>query len=88
MKKDIELTVYTMAHCPACTSLKRWLNVNEIPFVEKDIHQDDKTLEEFLKAGYRYTPTTLVKTPTDTEVIVQRPIIELKRILLSESTSK
>ena len=43
MKK--EFLIYTNKNCSKCQMLKRWLNMKEIDFIEKNISEDENALK-------------------------------------------
>jgi len=59
-----------MPNCVACTFLKNWLNKKNIQFIEKDIMNDLKARNEFIKHEQKHTPFTLIETHGVTHRIV------------------
>ena len=88
MQKDYVITVFTMTHCPACVRLKRWLNANDIPFVEKDIITNKEYEKEFLNRGLRYAPTTFIEIGDKEIEIEDSSYKKIEEILLAESISQ
>lgn len=88
MKSNYSMTVYTMSFCPACSRIKRWLKVNDVSFTEKNIRNDHDSYEEFQKAGFKYTPTIIIKTENETHTIVGADTQKINEILSTETISK
>ncbi|CAB4183374.1 GrxC Glutaredoxin and related proteins [uncultured Caudovirales phage] len=54
------VTVYTRTTCGPCKTLKHWLKLKNIEFVEKNV-EDEGLLDEMLrKTGMMSVPQTLV----------------------------
>ncbi|MEN1938926.1 glutaredoxin [Paenibacillus sp. 102] len=88
MKKNYEITIFTMPHCPACTNLKKWLTKGNFTFIEKDIINDLKAQKEFKDLSLKYTPTIFIEDGEETHKFIGAPIKKLEKILLSESISQ
>jgi len=88
LQKDYVITVFTMTHCPACVSLKRWFKANDIPFIEKDIVTNEEYEKEFLEHKLKYTPTTFIKTDDEEHQIVGASYKKIEKILSTESTAR
>lgn len=50
------ITVYTKPACVQCTAVKTWLRAREIPFVERDVMQDEAAMAEAVATGLRQMP--------------------------------
>ncbi|WP_230932276.1 glutaredoxin domain-containing protein [Priestia sp. TSO9] len=89
MTNNYEITVFTMTHCPACVTLKKWLKKQDITFTEKDIVTNEEHEKEFLKHGLKYTPTTFITANNETHQIVGAAATKkIEKILSSEVISK
>lgn len=56
-----KITVFTQTGCHPCNLLKTWLNENQIPFVEKNIKEDQQALEEFDALNLKFTPHSFIE---------------------------
>ena len=81
MSEKITTTVFTNPLCEPCTTLKNWLNNNQVPFIEKDIINDPKAAEEFYKAGTQYTPHTIIIIKEEKFEVVGAFTKKIERIL-------
>jgi glutaredoxin len=60
--------VYTMNGCPFCQMIKEELKKNNLPFVERDIHEYDDEYEEFVKiTENEYVPSLMLFTLDENE---------------------
>lgn len=60
--------VYTMNGCPFCQMIKEELKKNNLPFVERDIHEYDDEYEEFVKiTENEYVPALMLFTLDENE---------------------
>lgn len=60
--------VYTMNGCPFCQMIKEELEKNNLPFVERDIHEYDDEYEEFVKiTENEYVPALMLFTLDENE---------------------
>lgn len=52
------ITVYTRSQprCVQCTGVKTWLRARGIPFVERDVMQDEAAMAEAVATGLRQMP--------------------------------
>ena len=58
MKKII---IYSQDGCPYCSELKESLNVNNIPYISRDIDKHTEEWDKITKiTGEDYVPTTLI----------------------------
>lgn len=46
-KQRLDITMYSTSWCGYCKKARRWLNANELPFVEKDVEKDPAGAREF-----------------------------------------
>jgi len=46
-KARLDITMYSTSWCGYCKKARRWLNANDIPFVEKDVEKDAEGSREF-----------------------------------------
>ena len=76
----MSITVYTMPHCAACISLKKWLNEENIIFTEKDIINDEQAKKEFLEQKQTHAPYILIEVNKQKHQIVgfhKKKILEI-----------
>jgi glutaredoxin len=53
--------VYSTERCSFCIKLKDWLKANNIPYVNKDIEEEQEALKEFQDLKAQGTPLIIVK---------------------------
>ena len=46
-KARLDITMYSTSWCGYCKKARRWLNANDLPFVEKDVEKDPEGNREF-----------------------------------------
>ena len=57
----MEVILYTMKGCPFCDDLKKILNENKVPFLEKDIEDNEKEYDKFSEAvKSEFLPAVLI----------------------------
>ena len=56
----MNVTVYTMQGCGACSRAKEFLQLNHVKFTELNVSEDPKAREELLAMGYRAAPVIKV----------------------------
>lgn len=54
------IEVFATPTCPDCLALKRWLNANGLPFVERDLRDPAVADEARRRTGLRIAPITIV----------------------------
>jgi glutaredoxin len=56
------IILYTMNGCPFCEMIKEQLNVENIPFYERDINQHEKEYDMFVEAtdGNEFVPAFMI----------------------------
>jgi glutaredoxin-like protein NrdH len=54
------VVLYTQPGCGGCVWEKKWLSNKGVPFAEKDIREDDQTLQELTELGSRGTPAIVI----------------------------
>jgi glutaredoxin len=54
------IEVFSTPTCPDCLALKRWLNANGLPFVERDLRDPAVADEARQRTGLRIAPITIV----------------------------
>jgi glutaredoxin len=54
------IEVFSTPTCPDCLALKRWLNANSLPFVERDLRDPAVADEARRRTGLRIAPITIV----------------------------
>lgn len=55
------VTLYTTPGCSACAAVKRFLEHQGVPYLEKDVATDPAYLEEMKRlAGVRIAPVTVI----------------------------
>lgn len=60
--------VYTMEGCPFCHQIKEELKKNQLPFVERDIHEYEDEYEEFVRVTENeYVPAMMLLTLDEEE---------------------
>lgn len=70
-KKYPTITAYTVSWCPHCSAAKEYLTKNNIPFINKDVEQDDKAMQELTgKYASQGVPVIVIGTGKD-EVIMK-----------------
>lgn len=57
---DVEL--FTQPHCASCRQVEAFLREREIPFVRRDVADDDSALELLTSRGFMATPVLRVGT--------------------------
>ena len=56
----MSITVYTKDGCGPCATLKKWLQIKNVEYVEKNVGADPKYLEEMVeKTGMMSVPQTV-----------------------------
>jgi len=60
----MNVTVYTMHGCNACSRAKEFLALNHVEFTEHNVSEDTKAREELLAMGYRAAPVIKVDNQT------------------------
>lgn len=61
-----DVIVYSSSTCPYCTSLKEYLEKNDVEFVEKNISTDSEARTELMNKGHMGVPVTVIG---DTEIV-------------------
>lgn len=56
-----KITVFTQTGCHPCTLLKKWLNDNNVSFIEKNIKEDPESRKEFDELNLEFTPTSFIE---------------------------
>lgn len=73
-----EVTVYSTPFCPYCTTLKQFLNKNEVEFENIDVSKDKKAARKMMeKTGQSGVPVTEI----DGETVVGFDREEIVRLL-------
>jgi glutaredoxin len=54
------IEVFSTPTCPDCLALKRWLNANGLPYVERDLRDPAVADEARRRTGLRIAPITIV----------------------------
>lgn len=57
---SVKPVIYTQPDCPGCENVRRFLNSINVPFVEKNIIEDEEAFEEFQQIGRLATPVVLI----------------------------
>lgn len=52
----MSITVYSKPACVQCTAVKTWLRARGIPFVERNVTQDEAAMAEAVATGLRQMP--------------------------------
>ncbi|HEY3309341.1 MAG TPA: glutaredoxin domain-containing protein [Desulfuromonadaceae bacterium] len=87
-KKYPQITAYTVSWCPHCTAAKEYLTRNNIPFINRDVEQDDKAMAELTgKYGSQSVPVIVIGTGKD-EVIMKGFTPELFQESLKKARNK
>lgn len=62
MKKEKHIILYTMKECPFCIEMKNNLSEQNIPFIERDIDEEEEEYDLFVKAvdGNDYVPAFMI----------------------------
>jgi glutaredoxin len=78
MSTTVRIEIYTTPTCPDCLSLKRWLNSQNLPFIEHDLRDSAIAEEAKRRTGVRVAPITIIdgKHIFFGMFAVQRPEIE------------
>ena len=68
--------LYTMKGCPFCVEIKTMLKENNISFLERDIHENEKEYEEFVKLNKNdLIPAFGIFTIKENEVVESKYIV-------------
>lgn len=61
MKEQL-IVIYTMKGCPFCVTMKEELKSSNIPFVERDIEEEDEEYDLFVEAvdGNDFVPAFMI----------------------------
>lgn len=54
------IEIFTTPTCPDCLALKRWLNAQSLPFVERDLRDPEIAEEAKRRTGVRVAPITII----------------------------
>ena len=54
----METFVYTSNGCGPCKMTKSWLTENNVPFIEKNVENEENRME-LMKMGYQATPVVV-----------------------------
>lgn len=54
------IEIFTTPTCPDCLALKRWLNAQRLPFVERDLRDPEIAEEAKRRTGVRVAPITII----------------------------
>ncbi|MEO5324979.1 glutaredoxin family protein [Mesorhizobium sp. CC13] len=54
------IEIFTTPDCPDCAALKRWLNAEYLPFVERDMSDPAVAEEVRQRTGMRVAPITVI----------------------------
>ncbi|MDH7799115.1 MULTISPECIES: glutaredoxin [unclassified Beijerinckia] len=60
MSKALHIEIYTTVTCPDCLALKRWLNTQNLPFIEHDLSKPEIAEEAKRRTGVRVAPITII----------------------------
>lgn len=60
MSTTPRVEIYTTPTCPDCLALKRWLKVQKLPFVERDLRDPVVAEEAKRRTGVRVAPVTII----------------------------
>ena len=60
-KHNSDVVLYSAAWCTACAATRRFLNANQIEFVELDMEQDPQGSAEFAQFGGHGIPLVIAK---------------------------
>lgn len=61
----MKVTVFTKPNCEPCKATKKWLEQKGVPFVAKDVTQDEEALAEMKRLGYQGVPVVIVDANTN-----------------------
>ncbi|MEX0760902.1 MAG: glutaredoxin domain-containing protein [Dehalococcoidia bacterium] len=59
-----QVTVYSSNYCGSCLMVKEYLQLKDVPFVEKNVSADNNSKDELLSLGFDTTPVTVVGNVT------------------------
>ncbi|MGO4741692.1 glutaredoxin family protein [Bosea sp. 2KB_26] len=54
------IEIFTTPTCPDCLALKRWLNLQKLPFIERDLRDPAIAEEAKRRTGVRVAPITII----------------------------
>ena len=57
------VTLYSQDNCQPCKATKRALEKSQVPYVEKNISQDEAARRALVDAGFRSAPVVTVERP-------------------------
>ncbi|GIP38037.1 hypothetical protein J31TS4_13170 [Paenibacillus sp. J31TS4] len=60
MSETQEVTVYSRNHCPYCDQVKKYLQTNNIEYVEKNVELNEAFAEELWNMGMQSVPVTVI----------------------------
>jgi glutaredoxin len=64
--------LFTMKGCPYCVELKEMLEKEQIPFVNRDIHEHEDEYELFVEVtGNEYIPSFMLIESPETEPVTE-----------------
>lgn len=55
-----KVVVYTQDICPSCRRTAEYLRQKGVPFVERNVLEDEQAMEELVEMGFFATPATVV----------------------------
>jgi glutaredoxin len=69
---DKVAVLFTMKGCPYCVDLKEMLKKEDIPFFDRDIHENKEEYELFVEVtGNDYVPSFMLIENPDTEPVTE-----------------
>ena len=70
-KKYPQITAYTVSWCQHCSAAKEYLTKNNIPFINRDVEQDDKAMEE-LTGKYKSQSVPVIVIGTGKNEVIMK----------------
>ena len=83
IKQTAQITVFSTTHCPACQTLKTWLDRQGLEYEAVNLEkQPERQAEVIEKSGSFLVPITIIKLSTGQEEIIQgTAYARIKKIL-------
>jgi glutaredoxin 3 len=79
------VTLYSYEECPYCQKTKAYLKERNIPFTNKDVHNEEKYAEEMIKrTGQMAVPALIAKEGDAEEVLIGFDLEALDKIFGSQ----
>ncbi|MGG3641427.1 glutaredoxin family protein [Bacillus gobiensis] len=79
--------VFINPTCGPCINLKEWLDEKDIPYIQRDVVNNQEAATEFKEIDGQFTPTTLITSGDEKYKVIGFNPQKIERILsLNEET--